>query len=128
MKTLDFDAEARYAPLGERHSAVIAPDISLDVYTADFDQVDFDTEIISGLRDQKDLEKVVRRQTHRASGWPPRNIARQDATMPSNRDNIQETWGISLRSLQLKRSMYPLCVYYCGDDTFDCPLQFRLCA
>ena len=53
MKTPDFDAEARYAPLGERHNAVIAPDISLDVYTADFDQVDFDTEMMSSLRDQK---------------------------------------------------------------------------
>lgn len=51
MKTPDFDAEARYAPLGERHSAVIAPDRSLDVYTADFDQVDFDTEMISSSPD-----------------------------------------------------------------------------
>ena len=51
IKTPDFDAEARYAPLGERHRAVIAPDRSLDVYVADFDQVDFDTEIISGLQD-----------------------------------------------------------------------------
>ena len=49
MKMPDFDAEARYAPLGERHSAVIAPKRSLDVYAADFDQVDFDTEMISGL-------------------------------------------------------------------------------
>jgi len=48
MKTPDFDAEARYVPLGERHSAVIAPDRSLDVYAADFDQVDFDMEMISG--------------------------------------------------------------------------------
>lgn len=47
MKTPDFDAEARYPPLGERHSAVIAPDRSLDAYVVDFDQVDFDTEIIS---------------------------------------------------------------------------------
>ena len=52
MKTLDFEAEARYAPLGERDRAVIAPDSSLDVYTADFDHVDFDMEIISGLLDQ----------------------------------------------------------------------------
>jgi len=52
MKTPDFDAEARYAPFGERHSAVTAPDISLDAYTADFDQVDFDTEMISGLLNQ----------------------------------------------------------------------------
>ena len=48
MKTPDFDAEARYVQLGERHSAVIAPDRSLDVYAADFDQVDFDMEMISG--------------------------------------------------------------------------------
>ena len=52
MRTLDFEAEARYAPLGERHSAVIAPDRSSDLYTADFDQVDFDTEMISGLLNQ----------------------------------------------------------------------------
>ena len=52
MKTLDFEEEARYAPLGERDRAVIAPDSSLDVYTADFDHVDFDTEMISGLFDQ----------------------------------------------------------------------------
>ena len=52
MKTLDFEAEARYAPLGERDRAVIAPDSSLDVYTADFDHVDFDMEMISGLLDQ----------------------------------------------------------------------------
>jgi len=53
MRTPDFDAEARYAPLGERDSAVIAPDRPLDVYAADFDQVDFDTEMISGSLDQK---------------------------------------------------------------------------
>ena len=47
MKTPDFDADARYAPFGERHSAVIAPERSLDAYTADFDQVDFEMEIIS---------------------------------------------------------------------------------
>lgn len=35
------------------HSAVIAPDRSLDVYEADFDHVDFETEIISGLLNQK---------------------------------------------------------------------------
>ena len=52
MKTPDFDAEARYPPLGERHNAVIAPDRSLDVYVADFDQVDFETEMISRLLDQ----------------------------------------------------------------------------
>lgn len=51
MKTPDFDAEARYAPLGERHSAVIAPDKSFDVYTVDLDQVDFVTEMISKLLD-----------------------------------------------------------------------------
>ena len=50
MKTPDFDAETRYAPLGERHNAVIAPDGSLDMYAADFDQVDFDMEMISGWR------------------------------------------------------------------------------
>ena len=39
-------------PLGEMHSAVIAPDRSLDLYAADFDQVDFDTEMMSGLLGQ----------------------------------------------------------------------------
>ena len=53
MKTPDFDAEARYEPFGEMHNAVIAPDRSLDVYEADFDHVDFETEIISGLLNQK---------------------------------------------------------------------------
>jgi len=53
MRTPDFDAEARYAPLGERDSAVIAPDRPLDVYAADFDHVDFDTEMISGSLGQK---------------------------------------------------------------------------
>ena len=48
MKTPDFAAEARYAPLGERHKAAIAPVNSLDVYVADFDHVDLDTEMISG--------------------------------------------------------------------------------
>lgn len=91
MKTPDFDAEARYAPLGERHSAVIAPDISLDVYTADFDQVDFDTEMISGSRDQNVLQRIIPKQTYRVSGWPPQNIARKDATTQNNHDNIQET-------------------------------------
>ena len=49
IKMPDFDAEARYPPLGERHSAVTAPKRSLGVYVADFDQVDFDTEMIFGL-------------------------------------------------------------------------------
>lgn len=52
IKTPDFDAEARYEPLGERHSAVTAPERSLDVYVADFDQVDLDTEMISRLLSQ----------------------------------------------------------------------------
>ena len=69
-KTPDFDAEARYAPLGERHSAVIAPDRSFDVYVVDFDQVDFDMEIISELLDQNVRRKVVTdRQTVRPSGY-----------------------------------------------------------
>ena len=49
IKMPDFDAEARYPPLGERHSTVTAPKRSLDVYVAEFEQADFDTEIISGL-------------------------------------------------------------------------------
>jgi hypothetical protein len=57
MKTPDFEAEARYAPLGERHRAVIAPDRSLDVYVVDFDHVDFETEMISGSLDQNDRRK-----------------------------------------------------------------------
>lgn len=47
MKIPDFEAEARYAPLGDRQSAVIAPDRSLEVYVADLDQVDLDIDIIS---------------------------------------------------------------------------------
>ena len=70
MKTLDFEAGARYAPLGERDRAVIAPDSSLNVYTADFDHIDFDTEIISGLLDQ-DFDEVVTEQTNPTTKyWP----------------------------------------------------------
>ena len=53
--TPDFEAEARYAPLGERHRAVIAPERSLDAYVADFDHVDFDMEITSRLLSQHSL-------------------------------------------------------------------------
>ena len=70
MKTPDFDAEARYVPLGERHSAVIAPDRSLDVYAADFDQVDFDMEMISGWRIRTFCEgRSSNKQTVRPGGY-----------------------------------------------------------
>ena len=78
-------------PLGERHSAVIAPDSSFDVYVADFDQVDFDTETMSGLPYQNVWRRMVLERTNRVSGWQPRNIAQKDATIPSNHDNIRET-------------------------------------
>jgi hypothetical protein len=64
MKTPDFDADARYRPLGERHKAVIAPDKSLDVYVADFDHVDLDMECISGSPDQTARRKGCGYQTN----------------------------------------------------------------
>ena len=53
MKTPDFEAEARYMPLGERHKAVITPNRSREVYVADFAHVDLDIENNSDLLNQK---------------------------------------------------------------------------
>ena len=91
MKTPDFEAEARYAPLEERQRAVIAPDRSLEVYVVDFDHVDFETEIMSeslGQNARQGKEGVNR--TNRGSVWPPRSIARQDAMKSNNHESIRE--------------------------------------